>query len=102
MGFINRLLKKGPIPVLVTGIALAAVGPPGLPVENGDDISVSCYLNSDEGSYLGSLMTFAPETSAEMCNRIYYACKGKCFGCFSDFDLSEDVCYDNQGRRFLK
>jgi hypothetical protein len=102
MDFTSSSRKNGPIAVLVAGIALTAVGPPGIPNINGEDINVSCYLNSDEGSYLGSLMTFAPETAAQACNKIFYSCKGQCFGCFSDFDLRDDVCYDNKGRRFLK
>jgi hypothetical protein len=68
-----------------------------------DDHTVSCYLGSPViGNYVGNVTVYTPDTAARACNILYYACKGKCTGCFSDFDLTEDVCYDNQGRRFLK
>ena len=70
---------------------------------DGENISVSCYKgNLDMGNYVGNVMIFDPGAAGQSCNSLYYDCKGKCFGCFSDFDLSEEVCYDNAGRRFLK
>jgi hypothetical protein len=86
----------------MTAVALAAAAPPGIPVINEDDINVSCYLNADEGSYLGSVMTFAPEQAARMCNKTFNACKGKCFGCMTDVKVGEEICYDRDGHRFLK
>ncbi len=68
-----------------------------------ENINVSCYKgDKDDGSYLGTVMVFSPEAAAPQCNALYYACKGKCYGCFSDFDLGGDVCYDSSGKRFLR
>jgi hypothetical protein len=47
-------------------------------------------------------MVFSPEAASTQCNALYYACKGKCYGCFSDFDLGGEVCYDSAGKRFLQ
>ncbi len=87
--------------ILLLIAALTIPAPPAF--TDGESISVSCYKgNPDQKDYLGDMMVYAPETAAQSCNSFYYNCYGKCFGCFSDFDLSEDVCYDSAGRKFLK
>lgn len=91
--------------VATAGVVLFAVLAMPIPVAfTGDEnINVSCYRgNQGEGEYLGTVMAFSPESAGQKCNSLYYSCNGKCYGCFSDFDLSEDVCYDNAGRKFLK
>ncbi len=81
-------------------VAAAASVRPAHPDEN---INVSCYTgDKDDEAYLGNVMVFSPAGAAQQCNALYYACKGKCYGCFSDFDLGGDVCYDSAGREFLR
>jgi hypothetical protein len=68
-----------------------------------ENIDVSCYQgNTEEGNYIGNLSVTTPENAGQDCNSFYYACQGECLGCFPDSDFTEDVCYDNNGRRFLK
>jgi hypothetical protein len=68
-----------------------------------ENIEVSCYKgNTEEGNYIGNLTVTTPENAGQDCNSFYYACQGQCLGCFPDSDFTEDVCYDNNGRRFLK
>jgi hypothetical protein len=90
--------------VTCTVLVLAAVAMPVTPAHTDDEnVSVSCYKgDSNNGYMVGNMMIFSPETAGQSCNSFYYDCKGKCYGCFSDFDLSEDVCYDAAGRKFLK
>ena len=89
----------------VAGVVVLAVlvMPVSSAFTDGESISVSCYKgDKGQGDYLGNMTVFAPESAGQSCNSFYYACYGKCYGCFSDFDLSEDVCYDSAGRKFLK
>jgi hypothetical protein len=68
-----------------------------------ENIEVSCYKgNTEEGNYVGNLTVNTPENAGQDCNSNYYQCQGECLGCFPDSDFTEDVCYDNEGRRFLK
>jgi hypothetical protein len=83
-------------------VVAVAISPPSA-YTDGENVTVSCYKgNLDMGNYVGNVVIFDPNTAGQSCNSLYYDCRGKCYGCFSDFDLSEDVCYDNAGRRFLK
>lgn len=67
------------------------------------NLSVTCYLgNPNDRQSLGSLTVHSSAEAGSVCNSMNFACKGRCFGCYSDFDLSEDICVDNSGRRFLK
>ena len=66
-------------------------------------ISVTCYLgNPNNGNSLGDIMARGPESAGPTCNALNFSCKGRCFGCFSDFDLSQDICVDSNGRKFLR
>jgi hypothetical protein len=66
-------------------------------------LSVTCYLgNPNDRNSLGDITVRGPESAGPTCNSLYYSCKGRCFGCFSDFDLSEDICVDSSGRKFLR
>jgi hypothetical protein len=68
-----------------------------------ENIDVSCYQgNTEEGNYIGNLTVTTPQNAGQDCNSTYYGCQGQCLGCFPDSDFTEDVCYDNNGRRFLK
>jgi hypothetical protein len=66
-------------------------------------ISATCYLgNPNDNNTLGSITVYSPAEAGINCNALFYSCKGRCFGCFSDFDLSQDICVDASGRKFLR
>lgn len=66
-------------------------------------ISATCYLgHPKERNSLGSMVVFTPEEAGTGCNSMFYECKGRCFGCYSDFDYSQDVCVDSTGKKFLR
>jgi len=67
------------------------------------NISVTCYLgNPNDRNSLGDIMVYSAESAGSTCNSMFFNCRGACFGCFSDFDLSQDICVDNSGRKFLR
>jgi hypothetical protein len=91
---------------------LPSTGPAGLPSLSSSPInaipaaeqtvSVTCYLgNPNDNNSLGSIATVASAAGAG-CNSINFSCQGRCFGCYADFDLSEDICVDIAGRRFIR
>jgi len=91
---------------------LPPAGPGGLPSLNSSQINmaampdhsltVTCYLgNPNDKNSLGSIVTSAAAAGAT-CNSVNYVCQGRCFGCYSDFDLSEDICVDSAGRKFIR
>ena len=66
-------------------------------------ISVTCYFgNPLEGRSVATIMIQGAAAAGPSCNSMFYDCKGRCFGCFSDSDLSQDICVDNNGRKFLR
>lgn len=66
------------------------------------NISVTCYLgNPNDKNSLGNIMVQSVSEAGSTCNSMFFSCKGACFGCFSDFDLSQDICVDAGGRKFL-
>jgi hypothetical protein len=67
-------------------------------------LSVTCYLGNPNNnqSLGGSLMVNTPEAAGPTCNSLNFACQGRCFGCYADFDLSEDICVDAAGRKFIR
>ena len=66
-------------------------------------LSVTCYLgNPNDRNSQGDITVRGPESAGPTCNSLYFSCKGRCFGCFSDFDLSQDICVDSSGRKFLR
>ncbi len=112
MGYILRI-------IILNGVLLTAIGASGeeklptLPVEGASTsnvtsmpdrtISVTCYLgNPNDRQTLGSMTVPNPEAAGPACNSYNFSCRGRCYGCYSDFDLSEDVCVDNSGRKFLR
>jgi len=67
------------------------------------NLSVTCYLgNPLNNETLGSITVNGASNAGPTCNSLFFACKGSCFGCYADFDLSEDICVDNAGRKFLR
>jgi hypothetical protein len=67
------------------------------------NVSVTCYQGNPNagGNTMGSVSVI-PASAGATCNSLYYDCQGRCYGCYSDFDLSEDVCVDASGRKFLR
>ncbi len=66
-------------------------------------LSVTCYLgNPNDQQTLGSITVNSAESAGPTCNSLYYTCRGRCFGCFADFDLSEDICVDGSGRKYVR
>ena len=89
--------------VFLATLIIAAIIPAHAAQTYSEVVSVSCYKGDHEsGSYIGDLTVPVPENAGQGCNSMYSDCMGECFGCVSDFDLSEDVCYDSAGRKFLK
>jgi len=70
-----------------------------LPVSAEESITAYCYR---DGRSLGSVVIFDTSNGATACNNLYYECKGKCIGCFHDFDYVDYVCVDISGRTFLR
>jgi hypothetical protein len=89
--------------VFLVTLIIAAIIPVNAAQTYSEAVSVSCYVEETElGSSIGSLTVPFPENAGKGCNSMYSGCKGKCFGCVSDFDITEEVCYDSTGRKFLK
>ena len=66
-------------------------------------LSATCYLgNPKNNQTLGNITVYSAAEAGINCNALFYSCKGQCFGCFSDFDLSQDICVDSSGRKFLR
>ena len=66
-------------------------------------LSVTCYLgNPNDNQSLGGITVNGPALAGPTCNSHNYICQGRCFGCYSDFDLSEDICVDASGRKFIR
>ncbi len=101
-----RSTRKGAPLAMAAGfvMVLAAVLTPVAPAStDGEHIAISCYReNLDMGNRVGSILVLSTENAAQRCNSLYYDCNGKCIGCYSDSDLTEEVCYDGNGRKFLK
>lgn len=92
---------------------LFAGGPESLPSINSSPmivaampeqtLTVTCYLgNPNDKQSLGSITVNSPEAGGANCNSLNYACQGRCFGCYADFDLAEDVCVDSAGRKYIR
>jgi len=68
-----------------------------------ETVSVTCYLgNPNDGQTLGSITVPSPAEAGPSCNSLNYSCRGRCFGCYADFDMSEDICVDGSGRKYLR
>ncbi len=66
-------------------------------------LSVTCYLgNPLNNNTLGGIMVTSAESAGPTCNAMFFACKGNCYGCYADLDLSEDICANNAGKKFLR
>lgn len=89
----GRLLAGG---ILSIVMLMTAVGAPSAE----ESISVACYFGD---RLVGDgVVVFDVSSAAQACNGLFYDCRGRCFGCFHDFDYAEDVCVDMYGRTFLR
>ncbi len=90
--------------VFLAALTIAVIVPVNAAQTYSEVVSVSCYNGDPEVvvNHIGDLTAPFPENAGQACNAMYSDCNGKCVGCVSDFDISEDVCYDSSGRKFLK
>lgn len=102
----RRKMKYGKVLALRTHFLLAAfiimlvtVVQLILPISAEESISVYCYR---DGRSVGNAVVFDVANAARACNNLYYDCKGKCIGCFNDYDYIDYVCVDVLGRTFLR
>ncbi|HXX82029.1 MAG TPA: hypothetical protein VEI46_10805, partial [Thermodesulfovibrionales bacterium] len=72
------------------------------PVFADDSISVSCYKDARSSWSLGNVAVYDVAEAAQACNTMYYDCRGRCIGCYQDFDYVDSVCVDMRGNTFLK
>lgn len=95
--FFETILKAG----ILCGIALFLMGV-AAPVCADESISISCYKDAKSGISLGSVVVFNVANAAQACNSTYYDCRGRCIGCYQDYDYIDNVCVDVRGSTFLK
>lgn len=70
---------------------------------NSEMYSVECYLgNPNQGNSVGNITTTSAGNVGSECNRLFYVCKGACYGCFTVFDFSDEICVDNAGKKYLR
>jgi len=67
-----------------------------------DSINVSCYKDAQSSWSVGHVEVFDVAEAAQACNTMYYDCRGRCIGCYQDFDYADSVCVDMRGNTFLK
>jgi len=92
-GIRNHILTGMAVVIILTLIQII------LPVSAEESISVFCYR---DGRSLGNVVVYDVANAANACNNLYYDCKGKCIGCFNDYDYVDYVCVDKSGRTFLR
>ena len=87
---------SGGLPTLSSG----SLSVTAMPDQN---LSVTCYLgNPNDGKSLGGITVNGSALAGPTCNSLNYVCQGRCFGCYADFDMSEDICVDVSGRKFIR
>ena len=86
---------------IIAGLLVVAIGPIAQ-VFADESISVSCYILQDSEIPVGNVVVYDTSQAARACNSMYYSCKGRCVGCFTDQDYVEAVCVDVNGTLFLK
>lgn len=94
--YFKTLLRRSIVPLLVVAIG------PVVQAFAEESISVTCYNLQKSESPVGSVVAFDTSQAARVCNSVYYDCKGKCVGCFTDQDYLDSVCVDVNGTMFLK
>jgi hypothetical protein len=89
----NHILIGMAIVIFLTLIQIVS------PVSADESITAYCYRDNRS---LGNVVIYDVSNAATACNNLYYDCKGKCIGCFHDFDYIDYVCVDTSGRTFLR
>ena len=103
----DRLQEKGSLLSLLFRIALLSVmavmvtGFIG-PAFGDESTNVSCYKDAQSSWSLGSVAVYDVAEAVQACNTMYYDCRGRCIGCYQDFDYADNVCVDMRGNTFLK
>jgi len=103
----DRIQERGSLVSLLFGVAFLYVMVVIItgfmsPVLADDSISVSCYKDAKSSWSVGRVVVFDVAEAAQACNSMYYDCRGKCIGCYQDFDYVDNVCIDMRGNTFLK
>jgi hypothetical protein len=103
----DRLQQRGSLLSLLFGVALLSmmvVMVTGFmaPVFADESISISCYKDAKSSWSLGRVVVYDVAEAAQACNSFYYDCRGRCIGCYQDFDYADNVCVDIRGNTFLK
>ena len=86
---------------IIAGLLFVAMGPIAQ-VFADESISVSCYNLQNSEISVGNAVVYDTSQAASACNSLYYNCKGRCVGCFTDQDYLDSVCVDVNGTMFLK
>jgi len=86
---------------IIVGLVVVAMGPIAQAFAD-ESISVSCYNLQDSEIPVGNAVVYDTSQAARACNSLYYNCKGRCVGCFTDQDYLDSVCVDVRGTMFLK
>ena len=95
--FLMALIMAGLLLVIVllaTGLMSPAIAD--------ESFSISCYKDPGSDLSVGSVIVYDVSLASRSCNSMYYDCKGKCVGCYHDFDYIDNVCVDMWGNTFLK
>jgi hypothetical protein len=80
--------------IMVTGFRVTAYAD--------QSISASCYNEAKSSLPVGRVEVFDVAQAAQVCNSLYFDCKGKCIACYQDSDYFDNVCVDTYGNTFLK
>ena len=88
----------------VTLLSLIAVLAAGFmaPTFADESTNVSCYKDAKASWSVGSVAVYDVAEAAQACNSLYYDCRGRCIGCYQDYDYVDSVCVDMRGNTFLK
>ena len=86
---------------IILGLLVAAMGPIAQALAD-ESISVTCYNLQASETPVGNAVVYDASQAAQACNSLYYDCKGRCVGCFTDQDYLDSVCVDVRGTMFLK
>jgi hypothetical protein len=104
---INRWKRRGAYrQALLRGsifsvLLVVAMGPTAQAFAD-ESISVTCYNLQNSEIPVGNAIVYDTAQAASACNSLYYDCRGKCVGCFTDQDYLDSVCVDMRGTMFLK
>lgn len=67
-----------------------------------EGITISCYEDAKSAGSLGNVIVYDVAEAARACSSMYKDCRGRCIGCYHDFDYVDNVCVDMRGNTFLK